>query len=129
MLTKPSEIVEVGPANGRDARFWASRGHKVHCVEFSRVALEQLTDLACSQGVIHRISPHHHDISLGHLPLAINGNVDGFYARSALHVDDETLGRLMTNVNTLLRPKATIAIEGKGPLDMKMDVASMFDQV
>jgi SAM-dependent methyltransferase len=120
-LKPKSSILEIGSANGRDARYWADNGHNVYAVDFSQVALDQLKYLAMEQGVIEFVSPILHDISHGTLPLAgIPNSIDGFYARSALHIDDTQLYKFAFELNTILKPGAIIFIEGKGPNDKKI---------
>ena len=120
LLTPGSTIAEVGSANGRDARFWAQQGHKVHCLDFSRVALSQLVEHAERQGVTDRINPLHFDANAGRLPKDVSGSIDGFYARSALHVDDETLMALLGDVDSHLQPNGVVLIEGKSTRDTKI---------
>src|ERR1019366_8710699 len=79
-LPHNSIILEIGCANGRDARYWARRGHTVLGADFSRVALTQMTDLATEQGLGRKIFPIHHDITEGKLPDNVSFNA--FYARS-----------------------------------------------
>ncbi len=120
LLAPVSTIVEVGSANGRDARFWAAMGHNVHCLDFSQVALDQLAGHAKRQKLSERINPLHFDANSGSLPPEVGGNIDGFYARSALHVDDVTLMSLLGDVAERLRPRGVVLIEGKGPCDTKI---------
>lgn len=120
-LKPSSTILEVGAANGRDARYWAGLGHNVLALDFSEVALEQLKYLAMEQGVCELVTPILWDISHGTLPLAgVPENIDAFYARSALHVDDTQLYKLSFELNTVLKDGAIIFIEGKGPNDKKI---------
>lgn len=119
MLGPESIIAEVGSANGRDARYWALQGHRVHCMDFSQVALGQLVDHAARQGVADRINPLHFDANAGDLPSAV-GDIDGFYSRSALHVDDDTLMALLGAVDARLKKDGVVLIEGKGTTDTKI---------
>lgn len=121
-LCSPSHILEAGSANGRDARFWGKLGHKVDCIDFSDEALRQLTLLAGEEGVAHLLTPYQHDISSGTLPPVLNGaKYDAFYARSALHLEDEHLDRLADAVTSRMHPGGFIVIEGKGPHDYKIE--------
>jgi len=120
-LPASSVILEIGCANGRDARYWASLNHRVFAADFSRVALEQLKVVGEGQGLMHLIHPVLHDISTGKLPCCIGPDLlDAFYARSALHIDDSALSRLAEEINTAVKPEGYIAIEGKGPSDRKI---------
>jgi SAM-dependent methyltransferase len=119
LLNGPSTIAEVGSANGRDARFWATEGHAVHCMDFSAVALGQLVEHAGRQGVLDKINPLQFDATVGKLPAEV-GDFDAFYSRSALHVDDDTLMDLLGDVNTRLREGGVVIIEGKSTDDPKI---------
>lgn len=119
LLRPGATIAEVGAANGRDARYWAGRGHHVHAMDFSSVALEQLTAHAARQGLSDRINPMHFDANAGRLPEEV-GAIDSFYARSALHVDDDTLMNLLTDVDDRLNQGGVVFIEGKGSDDPKI---------
>jgi hypothetical protein len=119
LVVANARIAEVGSANGRDARYWAMRGHSVDCMDFSPVALEQLVEHAERQGVSDKINPLLFDANAGRLPKEV-GEIDGFYARSALHVDDGTLMSLLTDVDTRLREDGVVFIEGKSTNDPKI---------
>jgi SAM-dependent methyltransferase len=119
LVVANARIAEVGSANGRDARYWAMRGYNVDCMDFSFVALEQLVEHAERQGIADKINPLLFDANSGKLPQEI-GEIDGFYARSALHVDDDTLMSLMADVNDRLNPDGVVFIEGKSTSDPKI---------
>ena len=119
-LLSPSLIFEVGSANGRDARFLAALGHRVDCIDFSDVALTQLRRLAEDEEVAVRITTYCHDIAQGTLPELTDGIYDAFYARSALHVCDDALDLLATQVSIKLKPQGLVIIEGKSPRDSKI---------
>ncbi|QQS19443.1 class I SAM-dependent methyltransferase [Candidatus Saccharibacteria bacterium] len=120
LLPPKSTIAELGSANGRDARYWAQfGGHTVHCLDFSQVALDQLVMHAVRQGVADLIKPWHFDANSGRLPKEVD-SFDGFYARSALHVDDATLMALLADVDSRLRPQGVVFIEGKSTHDTKI---------
>jgi len=97
-LSPGSTILEVGCANGRDARYWARRGHNVLAADFSQVALTQMMDLAQNQALDHKITPIHHDVSDGMLP-DIDTPFNAFYARSALHINDDALEILAQQID------------------------------
>lgn len=119
LLAPRSTITEVGSANGRDARYWALNGHSVHCLDFSQTALVQLVEHAKRQGVTDRIYPLLFDANAGALPEEV-GNINAFYARSALHVDDDTLMDLLGDVDKRLEPDGVVLIEGKSIRDTKI---------
>lgn len=120
LVVPEARIVEVGSANGRDARFWAQQGHQVDCLDFSRVALGQLVEHAERQGVSSRINPLYFDANAGKLPEEVESSIDGFYSRSALHVDDDTLMSLLGDVDDRLSSGGVVLIEGKGTEDAKI---------
>ena len=119
LLRPGSVIAEIGSANGRDARHWAQQGHTVYAMDFSSVALGQLVEHAGRQGVADKIVPIQFDANTGELPDEV-GEIDGFYARSALHVDDNTLMRLLASIDRRLRPGGVVLIEGKTTDDPKI---------
>jgi hypothetical protein len=116
----PKVIFEVGSANGRDARYWAKKGHFVYATDFSKIALKNLNDLSFEQGLNTLILPIYHDISTGQLPKLIHSEIDAFYARSALHVDDTTMDKLAIEICAKLKSGGLILIEGKTPEDYKI---------
>lgn len=116
----PSNILEIGCANGRDARYWASLGHTVICTDFSPVALSQLNEIAEEQGVKNYLQPILHDISTGKLPDTGDIPIHGFYSRSALHIDDETMVSIAKEINNRVIRSSPILIEGKGNEDHKI---------
>ena len=119
-LPQSSRILEVGSANGRDARYWATLGHKVVATDFSLTALKQLKELGYEQGVMDSISPVVWDINVGRLPIDRCSSINAFYARSALHVCDSVMMQLASHLNKILSPNGIVLIEGKGPNDKKI---------
>jgi hypothetical protein len=122
LLPNDSNILEIGSANGRDARSWALRGHKIDCIDFSRVALTQLEELAKEQGISHLINTHCHDVGDGSLPKSLSDDIsyNAFYARSALTIDDSALNILVKNISKKMRPEGIILIEGRSLNDPKI---------
>ena len=115
-----ANILEVGSANGRDARYWASLGHNVICVDFSPVALGQLKEIAIRQNVYSHLYPVCYDINTGKLPGTYGLKIDGFYSRSSLHVDDDKIFTIAQDINNTVEPEGLILIEGKGEKDKKI---------
>ncbi len=93
-LPLKATVLEVGCANGRDARHFASQGHQVFGVDFSAIALDQMMQIAIAQDLYEQIVPIQHDYSDGSVPLDGYQILHGFYARSSLHVDDEAIDML-----------------------------------
>lgn len=121
LLNPRSTILEIGSANGRDARYWANQSHDVYAIDFSEVALDQLSLLAIEQGIESLITPILWNISCGSLPLSkLPHEIDGLYARSALHIDNTSVFNFAFNADKLLKPGAVVYIEGKGPNDQKI---------
>jgi SAM-dependent methyltransferase len=127
LIPSRSRIIEVGSGNGRDARFWASQGHSVVCVDFSEVAIRQLSIIAQGQGIAERITPVLHDISTGLLPFEVGQIFDGFYARSALHVSDNTMIDLAKAIDYQLKPGGKILVLGKSLYDIKIQRSKKID--
>ena len=127
LLPQSATILEVGAADGRDARFWATQGHTVFALDFSQVALDQMSEIAREQGVRDRVHPILWDVTAGTLPYVGEAQLDGFYARSALHVDDTTMVTLAENITSALKPNGVILIEGKGPNDKKISRSTQLD--
>jgi len=126
LIKNNSTILEIGSSNGRDARYWASEGHLVFCLDFSEVALIQLRDIAEKQMVSKNIVPILHDINCSDLP--IEGHLfDGFYARSSLHIGDEETMNLINKIDNHLKPEAKILIMGKSLDDEKIQRSEIID--
>lgn len=121
-LSEHSTILEVGSANGRDARYWAYKGHSVICLDFSSKALEQLAEIATQQDIRTRLFWYQHDITSGELPMQLipPDLLEGFYSRSSLHVDNETMLKLATQIDSAIKPGGIILIEGKSEDDEKI---------
>lgn len=131
LLPENSRILEIGSANGRDVRSWALNGHTVDCIDFSRVALSQLESLSLEQGISHRINTFCHDVSDGSLPINLPENIlyNGFYARSALTIDDNALDTLAQNINRRMSPGGVILIEGRSLNDPKIIRSTIQDNI
>jgi SAM-dependent methyltransferase len=122
LIPQNSRILEIGSANGRDARFWAKNGHNVDCIDFSKEALDQLEVLAIDQNISDKITTHLYDVSDGLLPSTLPANTfyDAFFARSSLTINDEALFSLTQNITKRMKPNGIILIEGRSPLDPKI---------
>lgn len=119
-LGRGSVIFEVGSANGRDARFWAKRGHSVIATDFSKVALTQLEAIAQEQGVHKNIEAIEFDLNSGQLPIRAPRFIDAFYARSALHISDDAMTNLGHEINRVAKRGAIVMVEGKTGTDPKI---------
>jgi len=119
-LARNSVILEIGSANGRDARFWAKKGHSVIATDFSKVALTQLEAIAKEQGVEHNIEAIEYDLNDGILPIKSPRFIDAFYARSALHINDRSMFDLGREINRISKRGTLVMIEGKTETDPKI---------
>ena len=122
LLNRGNLVLEIGSANGRDARYLASvHGIQCVCLDFSRVALSQLAQGAKQQEVSNLLHPLQADIQGGSLPLSKEGPLfHGFYSRSSLHLSDRDMVVLAKNVCSRLHPGAIIVLEGKSQFDPKI---------
>jgi SAM-dependent methyltransferase len=128
LIPPSSRILEIGSANGRDARYWSQNGHRVDCIDFSKVALNNLEELAQKQGVIDNIAIHLFDISEGSLPLTLPKEIlyNAFFARSSLStINDECLDVLLQSITKKLLPDGIIIIEGRSINDPKIKRSSI----
>jgi len=119
-LVRGSVIFEVGSANGRDARFWAKKGHSVIATDFSKVALTQLDAIAQEQGIGMSIKTVEWDLNSGKIPIKSLDFIDAFYARSALHISDDAMHFLGKEITRVSKRGALIVVEGKTETDPKI---------
>lgn len=119
-LLPNSKILEVGSANGRDARYWATLGHTIIASDFSLIALKQLTEIGLEQCVMGSVTPVVWDVCVGRLPVDTKDSIDAFYARSALHINDKTMMEIAKHLNKILISGGSILIEGKSTNDKKI---------
>ncbi len=119
LLPENALVVEVGSANGRDARFFArEKNSRVVATDFSLNALKQLREASGRDGTADKVFPVVADTR--ELPLGKPENVDAFYSRSALHITDEELSHFFEECIRLLKDGGYIMIEGKTEDDPKM---------
>ncbi|GAA2115117.1 class I SAM-dependent methyltransferase [Streptomyces synnematoformans] len=101
------DVLELGAGHGRDALFFAREGFTVQATDFSPVGLEQLRDVACSQGVDERVATAVHDVRE---PLALpDASVDAVFAHMLLcmALSTKELHALVGEVRRVLRPGGT----------------------
>ena len=117
-LPSSAIILELGCANGRDARYFAqTKNCQVIALDFSAQAIRQLIDQSRLQ--LGRIKPL--VASIPHLPFTSNRPfIDAIYARSALQLDDTSLFQLFDHLINILKPNGHIFIQGKTPDDPKI---------
>ncbi|MEX2563832.1 MAG: class I SAM-dependent methyltransferase [Candidatus Paceibacterota bacterium] len=112
ILPARSKILEVGCSSGRDARYFASHGHFIVAMDFSKNALKRMMDHARKQGIDVQITPVHKNVAEG-LPDFQADSIDCFYSRSSLHVDDDTMVQLAKKISLYTKKGGIIAIEGR----------------
>lgn len=92
-------ILEIGIANGRDARFFARENNNfIIGVDISVEAIRQLIAAAVLDKTIDHIRPIIADANEIPLLLEDQENYDAFYTRSALHLDDTHLMKFLQYV-------------------------------
>lgn len=98
------DVLELGAGHGRDALFFAREGFTVLATDFSPVGLEQLRDVACSQGVDERVRTAVHDVREP-LPLP-DASVDAVFAHMLLcmALSTKEIHALVGEVRRVLRP-------------------------
>lgn len=112
-------ILEIGSANGRDARFFAKeRKCKVIAADFSLEALKQLKNAAVRDSTESFIRPVVADAKK--LPIAEDVRLDAIYARSALHLSEDELDETLEFLLPKLKDGGYLMIEGKTDNDPKI---------
>lgn len=114
-------ILEIGVANGRDARYFIRENHNtIVGVDISTEAIRQLIDAAIKDKTIGNILPVVADAR--EVPELLNDQeyYDAFYARSALHLDDDQLVSFFRYLISHLNKDGVIMIEGKPKEDFKI---------
>ena len=119
LLPRDALVVEIGAANGRDSRFFArEKNCKDVAIDFSLSAFKQLHEASGRDNTVGKVFPVVADARM--LPLGEPENADAFYSRSALHISDEELDRLIEECLQLLKDGGYIMIEGKTDEDSKV---------
>lgn len=116
-------ILEVGPGNGRDARYFARENENlIWATDISKEAITQLRK-ACSvagENINNRILPIARDARLVPALLENEANLDAFYARSALHLNNNETFEFLKYIVARLNHNGVIAIEGKPEKNFKI---------
>lgn len=119
LIPENGAILEIGAANGRDARYFAKeRGCKVVAIDFSEVVAGHLQSASAKDGTSSHVYPVVADAR--NLPIAQKEDFDAVYARSSLHLDNEALDRFLDGVAVVLKPGGYLMIEGKPKEDPKI---------
>lgn len=113
-------ILEVGSANGRDARFFArEKMCQVTAVDFSENALLQLQEASLRDNTSSLITPVLSDMK--HIIQFPENYFDAFYARSAIHLSDSDLEIFFRKLIPSLKNESYLMIEGKTANDSKLE--------
>lgn len=116
------KILEIGIANGRDARYFARENkNKIIGVDISTEAIRQLINAAMADGTMDKILPIVVDASEVPKLLEDQEYYDAFYSRSALHLDDEKIIPFFEYVISHLNKDGVVMIEGKPKEDLKIE--------
>ena len=127
LFTPESRVVEIGPGNGRDARYFVR--HKqctVYAVDIAQNALSQLQAAALCDGTFDNLIPI--VSSVQQLTGEMIGSVDAFYARSALHLSEPEWKQFLSLMTNALNPGGDIMIEGKSFTDPKIKRSIKVDE-
>jgi len=121
-LPENATVLEVGAANGRDARSFAKEKKcLVYATDFALSALQQLQkarETDKTTGLVHPFSADTKDLPLNAAKL--REFFDAVYARSALHLSDEQLDKFLSEVKMMLKPRGFLMVEGKPRDDFKI---------
>ena len=103
-----SEVLELGPGQGRDTLLFAARGLRVIAVDFAEAGLDQIAAKAEAAGLGPTIQTLVGDVRQK-LPLP-DGSVGGCYAHMlfCMALSTAEIERLMADVRRVLRPGGLI---------------------
>ncbi|HEY4512141.1 MAG TPA: class I SAM-dependent methyltransferase [Candidatus Paceibacterota bacterium] len=119
LVPDEGSLLEVGVANGRDARYFAREKRcRVTAIDFSKNALSQLYEASLRDNTTDLITSVQADMK--HIPEFPVDSFDAFYARSAIHLSDEELEVFFNKILPSLRVGAYLMIEGKTTEDGKL---------
>lgn len=122
LLPDHALVLEVGAANGRDARFFArEKNCKVIATDFSLKALQQLKDASARDNTADRVFPVAADARA--LPIWKPESIDAVYSRSTLHLTDEELDHFFDQCIQILKNGGYLMIEGKTEDDSKISAS------
>lgn len=117
-LTLGSNILEIGSASGRDARYFVKKGYKVVCTDIIPQALERLSKEGFSTFEFDfRDEPRQDWVN----------NFDGFFANGVLlHASLEVFKKMINNISVILKDQGFAALslkagEGEEITTEKMD--------
>lgn len=115
------KILEIGIASGRDARYFVRENkNTVVGVDISTEAIRRLIKAATADGTVNKILPIVGSAEDVPKLLADQEHYDIFYARSALHLDDDKIIPLLGYVVSHLNEDGIVIIQGKTKEDFKI---------
>ena len=116
------KVLEIGVANGRDARYFVRENqNKIVGVDISTEAIRQLINAAVKDGTIDNILPVVAEASEVPELLGDQEYYDAFYARLALHLDDDKIVPFLQYLVSHLNKDGVVMIEGKPKEDFKIE--------
>lgn len=113
ILKEPRTIAELGCGNGRDALYFAKRGHSI-------LALDQCVD----QKVMNKRNHENLEyLEEDFVDYKFNQDIDVFYSRFTIHsITKEDQDKLLPNIYKSLPPKGLFCIEVRTTRDAKFGV-------
>ena len=120
-IKRGGKVLEIGVANGRDARFFIRENdNRVVGVDISTEAIRQLLKAAAANGTVDKILPVVADAQDVPKLLDDQEYYDAFYARSALHLDDDQIIPFLGYVVSHLNEDGVVLVQGKPKEDFKL---------
>lgn len=120
-IKRGGKVLEIGVANGRDSRYFIRENDNVVVgVDISTEAIRQLLKAATANGTVDKILPVVADAEDVPRLLDDQEYYDAFYARSALHLDDDRIVPFLGYVVSHLNEDGVVLIQGKPKEDFKL---------
>ena len=121
LIKSGGKILEIGIASGRDARFFIRENkNTVVGVDISTEAIRQLIKAAVKNGTVGNILPVVGSVEDVPKILSDQERYDAFYARSALHLDDDEIVPFLGYVVSHLDEDGVVLVQGKPKEDFKI---------
>lgn len=122
-IPKDGNILEIGSASGRDARYFTSKGFNVVCTDVIPEALQKLKEEGFETSEFDfRNKPKEEWLN----------RFDGFFANAVLlHAPQEVFETTLSNINSILKQNGVVAFslktgEGEEITNEKMDAPRFF---
>jgi hypothetical protein len=112
-----SELLELGPGQGRDTLLFAAGGISVTAIDFAEDGLDQVSNKATEAGLSQAVSTMHHDVRQP-LPIA-DASFDACYAHMLFSMALTTgeLERLSAEVHRVLTENALVVYTVRNTTD------------